>query len=366
MELISELEARIKNYVRLDKRHLKSLIWLIIALMTLNTVNFTKLAQVSFDNTKATSRYRKIQRFFANIFFDYRLISQFIFYLFDFSRCAQYVTMDRTNWSLGSFEINILFLCIEWHGCAIPIMWLLLPHKGNSATKHRKAILKRFIDLFGKEVIKYFLADREFIGEEWFSYLMEEKIPFCIRVKKDADTTNTRGKSVQVGWLCHHLKYGERLILSGQRRIYGCLLYVSAARSPIDGELMIVVSNVSDEENIDHYLNRWPIECLFGCLKSKGFNFELTKFKRRDRIKKLIVVLAISYCWALKTGVWRHYHEKKIVLKNHGRKAKSFFRYGLDYLQEACLKWLTGRIKQLKQAVALFQHNSWGGGLCHV
>ncbi|PIR12149.1 MAG: hypothetical protein COV52_00260, partial [Gammaproteobacteria bacterium CG11_big_fil_rev_8_21_14_0_20_46_22] len=295
MKLISELERSIKTHIKLDKRHLKTFTCLIIGLMTLNTVNLAKLAKLGFDDSQSTSRYRKLQRFLAKARFDYGAISKLIFHLFDFDCSPQYLTMDRTNWSLGSFEINILFLCIEWHGCAIPVIWLLLPHKGNSATKHRIALLNRFTRLFGKSAIKRLLADREFIGGEWFAYLVSQGIPFCIRVKKDADTTNARGKGVQVGWLCHHLKPGERMTLSGARRLYGQLLTISAAKSPDDGQLMIVASNVSDD-GVEHYLNRWPIECLFGCLKGKGFNFELTRLVHRVRIKKLVALLALSYC----------------------------------------------------------------------
>ena len=27
------------------------------------------------------------------------------------------------------------------------------------------------------------LADREFVGDNWFAWLLTEKIPFCIRIK---------------------------------------------------------------------------------------------------------------------------------------------------------------------------------------
>lgn len=354
MNLISELETRIKGYIKLDKRHLKTFTRLMIGIMTLNTVNLSKLANLSLNENQAKSRYRQFQRFLAKAHFDYRSIARLIFSLFDFGAIdGYYLTMDRTNWSLGKLEINILFLCIEWHGCSIPLIWLLLPHKGNSSTKHRIALINRFINLFGQSKIKCLLADREFIGSEWLSYLQALDIPFCIRIKKDADTTNARGKSVQVGWLCYDLKPGEQIQLANKRRIYNQWLTISAAKSPRDGQLMIVVSN-RDHHGIEDYLNRWPIECLFGYLKSRGFNFESSCLVHRARIKKLVALLALSHCWAISTGIWRHYNVKKIRLKKHGRKAKSFFRYGLDFLQQACWKWWVGQVKQIKQALKLF------------
>ena len=54
----------------------------------------------------------------------------------------------------------------------------------------------------------------------------------------------------------------------------------------------------------------------------------------RSKIKKLIVLIAIAFCWAHKTGEWRCNNERQIKLKKHGRREKSIFRYGLDLLQD--------------------------------
>ena len=42
-----------------------------------------------------------------------------------------------------------------------------------------------------------------------------------------------------------------------------------------------------------------------------------------------MVFLAIAFYWAYKTGEWRN-EQKEIKIKKHGRKAISYFRYGLD------------------------------------
>jgi hypothetical protein len=50
-----------------------------------------------------------------------------------------------------------------------------------------------------------------------------------------------------------------------------------------------------------------------------------------QKIKKLMALLAIAFCWAHKTGEWRH-EMKPIKIKTHRRPAVSLFRYGLDYI----------------------------------
>jgi hypothetical protein len=49
----------------------------------------------------------------------------------------------------------------------------LLDKRGNSDTRERIALIQKFIDRFGKEWIKGILADREFIGKNWFGWLID-------------------------------------------------------------------------------------------------------------------------------------------------------------------------------------------------
>jgi hypothetical protein len=87
-------------------------------------------------------------------------------------------------------------LAVVYKGIAIPVYWLLLNKKGNSNTKERIALLKRFIKRFGKTRIIRLLADREFIGKDWFTWLNLAGIDRTIRIKKNAKVSNSRGELV--------------------------------------------------------------------------------------------------------------------------------------------------------------------------
>ena len=55
-----------------------------------------------------------------------------------------------------------------------------------------------------------------------------------------------------------------------------------------------------------------------------------------SKVKKLMALLAIAFCWAHKTGEW--YHEIKLIkIKAHRRPAVSLFRYGLDYIVDVLM-----------------------------
>lgn len=337
MEPISELRNSLNGYFGWNKARITCFVKMVLALVLTRTVNLNKLACVFDSDAKHASRYRRLQRFFAGFKINYDRIAGFIFRLFFVSGGQWYLTLDRTNWKWGKTDINILTLAIAFKGTAIPLYWELLDNKGgNSSTFDRIALVQKFINHFGKGCIAGILADREFIGHDWFGWLLAEKLPFYIRIKRDTITTNSRGLAVDIDALFHDLKPGEQRVIPDKRKVWKHHLYLAALRL-VDGDLLIVATDQPAEDAIKLYGLRWEIETLFGCLKGRGFHFEDTHMVNRERIKKLLVLLAIAFCWAHKTGEWRHEGEP-IKLKKHGRLAVSLFRYGLDYIVEAVIK----------------------------
>lgn len=223
-------------------------------------------------------------------------------------------------------------LAVVYKGVAIPVYWLLLNKRGNSATRERIALMKRFIHQFGKTHLIALLADREFIGSDWFAWLKHEGIDFHSRIKKNALLPNNRGVPVQAKYLFQSLKAGETKVIQGT----GVIAQLTGLRLA-DGELLLVASSSVCPNALEAYAKRWQIETLFGCLKGRGFNLEDTHITSRLRLKRLLVVPVIAFCWAHRTGEWQQEHIKPIPLKNHQRFEKSIFKYGLDVMRDSLL-----------------------------
>ena len=64
--------------------------------------------------------------------------------------------------------------------------------------------------------IKAFLADREFIGAEWFRFLRDRDVPFCIRVRKDTTVAAGSGTWGPARWLFRDLPAWEAPV-AGQK-----------------------------------------------------------------------------------------------------------------------------------------------------
>lgn len=335
----NELASILNAHFNWHKSRMCCFVGMLLSLIKVRTVNLTELACGFTSTAQLDSRYKRIKRFFKEFNIEFSVVASWVIQFFHLNDQPLWLSMDRTNWKWGQKNINILMLSVVYKGIAIPLFWRLLPKRGNSDTAERIEIIGRFINQFGKEHIGLLLADREFVGNDWFDWLIQEGIHFCIRIKDNCLTTDACGLETTIDALFYKLKLGEQKVLSDKRRLWKQHVYLSALRLS-DGKLLVVATDQLMENPIMSYGKRWEIECLFACLKSKGFNFEDTHITQLDRIEKLLVLLTIAFCWAYKTGEWRN-EQKKIKIKKHGRKATSYFRYGLDILRDLVLNGIT-------------------------
>src|SRR5919107_5905457 len=104
------------------------------------------------------------------------------------------LALDRTEWKRGDSRVNLLVLAVVTHGCAVPLLWTVLPECGSSDTAERIALLSRFVGLFGRERLRFLTADREFIGWEWIGWLLEQRLPFRIRIKAGEYLSDHKGQ----------------------------------------------------------------------------------------------------------------------------------------------------------------------------
>ncbi len=158
---------------------------------------------------------------------------------------------------------------------------------------------------------------------------------------------------MQVQALFRGLKPTELRALYNKRMIMGHEVYIEGMLLA-DGELLIIASNEIPGNLITKYAFRWEIETIFSCLKGRGFNFEDTHITDQDRIKKIVVLLAIGFCWAHKTGEWRHDEVNAIKIKAHGRPEVSLFRYGLDYLIDVLANLFSKHVLLIKNVRMIF------------
>lgn len=295
------------------------------------SVQFKEIALFLNDDAKVDSNLRRIQSFFADYELNYKQIA--IIMICFIPEKKYRLCIDRTNWKFGSVDINIFGLTVYYKGTSIPILFELLEKCGNSNQNERIDLLGRFVKLFGKKCIKSLTADREFIGESWFNFLIKNKIDFHIRIPKSlylqVDGQEKRGDALLA-------KYGKvflKNIKINQQTLHLGMDY-SVDKNGKDDPLL-VLTNDPKHDPLDIYRERWSIEVFFQSVKERGFDLESTHLQNLDRLSKLFALTGIAFASCLTVGCYADACEKKIEVKNHGYKANSFFRHGLDICREA-------------------------------
>jgi len=323
----TEITKELKWKFKIDQRRAWLLGILIMAIIKFRTVNLTKLVPCLWMKLLET-RYKQIQRFFRNFRFDGILLARFIaWFLWEW---PYILSMDRTNRKYGKVDINILTVGIVYKGVAFPVLRKLLPKRGNSNTKERTCIMRRFMRIFWKWSIGLLLADREFIWRDRIMWLMKNKVEFILRVRNNTKI-EWYGRTKHIFHSFKHDKMYVPRILKRKRKVRWIELYITWMKTK--DEYLIVISPNSRKNAIEEYWMRWEIESLFWCLKSRWFNFEDTHLQDPERISTMMWVLSIALVWA--HVVWeRKASITPILIKKHGRKQYSIFRYGLDYLRD--------------------------------
>jgi transposase len=263
--------------------------------------------------------------------------------------------LDRTNWKWGKTPINILMLSIAYRGIGIPLFWVVLNLEGNSCAEDRIDLLKRVVERLGISRIEVLLADREFIGTQWFRFLIEQKIPFIIRVKQNSMVEIGETNKLSIGRLRTWLS--RKKVVNHPINLWGLSLYASIEKRKGAKEQMIVVSNFKFEDPLGMYRRRWEIETMFGCLKTRGFRMEDTHITDPDKIEKVVFVLAIAFCWAYRIGDIQD-QKQAIEVKTHGRRARSLFREGLNLIRRAILgRWFLRKFRRLLSCFTCLEIN---------
>ncbi len=253
------------------------------------------------------------------------------------------IAIDRTEWQLGTQWVNVLMLSVAYRGVSIPLFWAVTDEKGCSDNEERKAILQKFIDEFGVESIRFVTADGEFCSKDWLKFLVENKIPYRLRIKANYQITNAGGALVRASRLSRTLKIGERIELRGKRRLWEQVVFAAVCRKA-DGDSVLIISNEQSGRILLEYGERWKIETLFGILKTRGFRLEDTHITEIERISKLLSLLTIAVSWAMLAGELES-QAQPLKTKKHGKLEKSVFRLGFETLRN-CFCQLTTNFRQ--------------------
>lgn len=350
-DIIASLLDKFK--VKLSKAQntrVKSLFIVISSIVVKETVNLNKVKNqigtiTGKTATQSNSSYRRLTRFFDDKFCMYVLwkwilqavVSELIGRL-DQRKGGRYLLMDATCWQLGKAKFHFLVLSVVFQGVSVPFFFVNLAKKGSSSERERIRLLQMANLLYPLRGLTL-IADREYVGRQWFVDLVEVLgLNFVIRlsetdykkefVQQHAHYQQTlrkirRGKTVDVPLSI----LGRRFRFVGTRN--------QKAENPQDDLLLLLTNLGSDKQKvIGIYSLRWQIECMFKCLKTNGFDLESMSLRNPAKVRLLVCVVIACYALCVCEGIK---HLKKIaVRKKTQTRYESIFRRGYSVLCQRC------------------------------
>jgi hypothetical protein len=273
---------------------------LINLLQSIKQVSLEALATAFALPILFESRRKKIQRFLScpqlnieTIWFP--IIRRWLADDFSLNEVL-YVVIDRTSWG----KINLLVISLIWEKRAIPIYFELLPKLGSSNFQEQKAAISQVLPLF-KGYKTVLLGDREFCSVTLGNWLREEKVYFCLRLRKDEFVQGETEIWLQLRNL--GLSPGFSLYLQGVKvtKTHGFTGFNVAGKwkrkyqgwHPEEG-WFILTNLASLDAAITAYKKRFCIEEMFRDFKSGGYNLEGTGVSD-ERLLSLILLITIAY-----------------------------------------------------------------------
>ena len=338
-----------KELPKRNKTCVKNILILVQGIILKETVCLNKLkgavgAITGKTSTKPASHYKRLIRIFDDFSYG-NLWLELLGFAFNLLRLkSDFLLLDGTSWEKGNRQFHYLTLCVVYRGVAIPVYWEDLEKKGTSNIEERKRVISKALKYYNLKD-KILLADREYIGEEWFCFLKENNIDFVIRLRKKnyKDAVNeAEGKS-----------YGtmERKALRSRKvgKTLGKAIFLQGKRfrfvvlknpKPDAAEPLIYLLSSLEETPAQiaaHYPIRWQIETCFKHLKSNGFNLEEMNLDGEYRSRLMMAIVVFAYTLSVCEGLKEY---SKVPVKKYKSglqtKAYSVFRIGLDKISTFC------------------------------
>ena len=209
-----------------------------------------------------------------------------------------YIKVDFTS---DTDDFLILFASIVISGKAIPLYFTMRSYpKRKNSYDHKKmelAFLKALKHILSSKYQYVIVADRGFGNNRFIGCCEECGFEYVIRIQPNI-SIQCSGKSGILGEVVDTSGKFNVFIKNWKRNLY-------IFKNELDGNEWYLASNIkeiSHNDAIGIYKNRFKIEKIFQDLKSSGFDIENIKIKKYDRFKRMLFLCCFSYAIMVMLG----------------------------------------------------------------
>ncbi len=208
------------------------------------------------------------------------------------------IQIDRTE---VNEHLNVLMVSVYYRKRAIPLLWSVLAHPGNSTFKERNAVLAHLEELLPAGCNVLILGDREFGSVDMRRSIRLHNWDFCLRVKGTHFLCPAPGVWVKLKHLAPAPGTHSFLtdVVLTQAQCYGPVHFALALAVGRTDPWFIATNLPPTRRTLRDYARRFGCEEMFSDLKSRGFHLDLSQLQPPDRFSRLLLAVALLYVWVL-------------------------------------------------------------------
>jgi hypothetical protein len=321
----------------LDRRHLKTLAWMMVGLMHSGLISLTAWAPYVISRARyAQSTVRRFRRWLANDKLEvcslYGPLMQQA--LAEWGAQALYIALDTSMlWN----TYCLIRLSVIYRGRAVPLVWCVLPH-GSAQVRYDayKDLLDRAALLLPRHCKVVFLADRGFADTALLSHLHRLSWHWRIRIKRSFwlyRPGRPRCKVARVAVGRGQACFWPQVFLTAKH--YGPV-HLAVARPQGGNDWWYVISDEpTDVTTLEEYGLRFDIEETFLDDKSNGFQLESSLIRSAQALTRLCLVLALVTLYLVSQGTEVVKQGKRRLVDPHWFRGQSYLKIGWNWVKLA-------------------------------
>jgi hypothetical protein len=324
-----------ENWV--DRRHLKTLAWMIVGLVQASVVSLTAWAPyVHSRAVYAQSLVRRFDRWLQNQRIEvHRLYGPLIQQaLAEWGTHGLSLALDTsTLWE----TYCIVRIALIYRGRAIPLVWKVLHHPSSSvAYKVYSDLLDTAASLLPSQCKVIFCADRGFADTHLMTHLSRLHWHWRLRFKRSF-WIYRRGhrpcKASRFSLAVGEAQFGHHVYLT--KTCYGPVHLALARRSDGKEEWLVVSDELTDFQTFQEYGLRFDIEENFLDDKSNGFQLESSLIRSAMALERLCLVLALTTLYLVSQGTEVIKQGKRRWVDPHWFRGSSYLKIGWKWVNLA-------------------------------
>ena len=310
------------------------------AIVLAGEVQLTKIARFLKGASQQDSRVRWIKRLLEADFLSQERVYQPLLkqVLEAFHENRWHVVIDRTALWEG---VDLATISLNYRKRAIPLVWMCVPYGGASEATYIQ-LLRRCEPLVPATVQVIFHGDTEFGHSQMIRTLREMRWDFMLAQPSHCGfRSSIKADSLPLASLPvtpHHSCQLPQVELFAQERLAG--INILAFYQPhytrfnkLKRKVCYLATSLPLTPGLKRLgRRRWGTEPFYRDYKSSGWKVTASQLGTPQRQESLLILLALSYLWAMCIGRWLCKTGQRRLVDNQPTRHLSIFRIGWDWL----------------------------------